>query len=142
MTGVQTCALPIYGFNIRYFPNISFLHYSSPFARYKDFAWLNISRQMIRYNWKVFPFFRALGRTTVIFWMQLLAGIMSRLSPLVLLEGIMQMHAASIHTIRCERVPVHKELLYDITLGKSILHDYKVFLKASIKGKIKRLFRK
>lgn len=130
------------GFKIRFFPNIRVLHHSSPMEKYKDFAWINITKQMIRYNWKVFPFFRALGRTTVVFWMQLILGILSRLSPLVLLEGIMQMHTTTIHTIRVERDVIPKSLLNDITLGRSIFHNYITYFRSTLTGKIKRMFRR
>lgn len=139
MEEIEFCTRAIInGFNVRYFPNIRVLHYSSPSEQIGDFRWLQISRQLIRYNWKYFPFFRALGRTTVIFWCQILNGILSLQSPCVLIEGIVLMQYTAIHTIRRERQIVPKERLKDITLGISIFYNYRRFFGS----KFKRIFRK
>ncbi len=108
------------GFNISYFPNIRTLHYASKQDRYNPNRWIMISKQFIRYNWRYFPFFRAWGRTTMIFYFQILHAISQKLPVLSIIEGMLGMMAVTISTIRNERNVVPKSKLKDITLGAGI----------------------
>jgi GT2 family glycosyltransferase len=108
------------GFNIRYFPDIRVLHFATQAERVPAERWVRVSKQLIRYNWKYFPLRSALWRTMVVMLSQMLNGMASRLSPLVLLEGFIQMQATILTTYRNERQPVPKEVLPDITLGIGI----------------------
>lgn len=124
------------GFNVRYFPNIRTLHFSSPRDRIKGDRWVQISKQFIRYNWKYFPFWRALGRSGIIFFFQVFYGILSRIPISALIEGILAMNAVVFSTYRNERQVVPKNKLKDITLGTSILRAQIKFAKEIFKKKI------
>ena len=122
------------GFNVRYYPNIRTLHFASPRDRDNPNRWIQISKQFVRYTWKFFPFWRALGRTITIFFFQFLFAVMSRFSPLVILEGYLTMTAVSISTFRNERNVVPATKLHDITLGVPFVKPQFKFLIQRIKG--------
>ncbi len=129
----------IAGFSIRYYPNIRILHYSSPSEQISDFRWLQLSKQLVRYQWRYFPFMRALGRSTVVFFFQMLNGLFSGLSPLVLLEGIFQMEAVAVHSYRKERNIAPKEKRREITLGKNIFYNYTRYIIPIFKRRLRKL---
>jgi GT2 family glycosyltransferase len=122
----------IAGFNIRYFPDIRVLHFATQAERVPAERWVRISKQLIRYNWKFFPLKSALWRSVVVIVSQMMNGLVAGLSPLVLIEGLIQMKATILTTYRNERRPVDKEIIPDITLGiglgKSVFKYYKDLL--------------
>lgn len=107
----------INGFNVRYFPNIRTLHYSSPGNRNNSVRWIKISKQLIRYQWKYFPFWNALGRTFLYIPVQMIEGIYKLLPFSALCEGFLGMLATVFGTYREERQVVSKEMVKKITLG-------------------------
>ena len=126
------------GFNVRYFPQIRTLHYASPSDRFPANRWIQTSKQLIRYTWRYFPFFTAWWRSSQIFILQILFGIISRIPPMALLEGILTMQAVTFSTIRNERNVVPKDKMKDITLGVSITRNqYRFFIQ-----KFKNFFKK
>lgn len=128
----------IAGFNIRYYPNLTFLHFATPVARQSSDRWIQLSKQYIRYNWRYFPFFRAFGRSILIFIFQSMVALSSRVGFKAYFEGILVMKAVSLHTIRKERKPIPKNKIKDITLGTSLLKSQMRFFKNAIKNRLKR----
>lgn len=132
----------IAGFNIRYFPNIRTLHFASLTERDVAFRWLCTSEQFIRFTWKFFPFYKAMGRTFAVFLFQILEGLLRRINPLVMLEGILLMLTTIFRTCRTERMVAPKEKLEIITLGKSFFSLQVKYFTEMFKVKLKKLFRK
>jgi len=130
------------GFNIRYFPNIRVLHYSTPTERNSSERWIRISKQFVRYNLKYFPPLAAAWRFCVIFISQILMAIISRINLFAILEGMLSMMAVALQTIRSERRVVPKELIPQITLGTSLTKTQLKFFKHVLFNKIKRLFKR
>ena len=130
------------GFSIRYYPNIRILHYSTPTERDSAERWIRISKQYIRYTWKYFPFWRALGRSNIIFFSQLLMSFFSRINPMAIFEGILAMTIMALQAIRSERQVVPKELLSDITLDTNLAKTQYLFFRLKIIHKLKRMFNK
>ena len=128
----------IAGFNVRYFPNIRTLHFASPRDRIKGDRWVQISRQFIRYTWRYFPFWRALGRSIVIFTFQVLYGILSRVPFSALIEGMLSMLSVVFPTVRNERNVVPKDKIKDITLGAGIMRVQIKYASEILKKKINK----
>lgn len=126
------------GFNVRYFPNIHTLHYASPSDRFPANRWIQVSKQLVRYQWRYFPFFRAWWRSSLVFFFQVLTGIISRIPFLALLEGIWTMQAVAVSTFRNERNVVPKEKLKDITLGVGVSHNQIRYFKQKFKNLLNR----
>ncbi len=124
------------GFNVRYFPNIHTLHYASPSDRNAPNRWVMASKQHIRYNWRYFPFFRALGRTTEIIFFQVLLAVVSRLPISAIMEGFFGMISVIFSTYRNERNVVPKDKMWDITLGVSIFHTQIRFFVHTFQSKL------
>jgi GT2 family glycosyltransferase len=132
----------IANFNIRYFPNIRTLHFAAETERDVGYRWLCTSEQFIRYSWKFFPFFRALGRTFLIIPGQLFEGIIRRIKPQTLLEGFFLMLTTIFKTIRTERMVAPPDKLKIITLGKSFLALQVKYYTEMFKVKLKKIFKK
>lgn len=130
------------GFNVRYFPNIRTLHYASMRDRIYPDRWVQSSKQMIRYNWRYFPFFMALGRTSQIFLFQLLIAMLTRLPFLAFIEGAFSMLAVALKTIRTERMVIPKEKINDVTLGVTVFRTQIRFFKQIIKNKMQKCRKK
>jgi GT2 family glycosyltransferase len=111
------------GYNIRYFPNIRTLHYSSSGGEVPIDRWIKFSCQFMRYNWRYFSFFRVLGRTFLIIFFQLLIGIISGYRLSSIFECSFAMLATIFSTFRKERKIAPKNKLKDITLGVSYFHS-------------------
>ncbi|ROL57274.1 glycosyltransferase family 2 protein [Bacteroidetes/Chlorobi group bacterium Naka2016] len=132
----------IAGFNIRYFPNIRTLHFASTTERDVAYRWLCTCEQFIRFTWKFFPFFRAVGRTFLVIGFQILEGIIRKLKPFVILEGILLMLTTIFKTYRTERMVAPKDKLKIITLGKSFFALQAKYFYEMFKVKFKKLFKK
>ncbi|MCX7908975.1 MAG: glycosyltransferase [Ignavibacteria bacterium] len=130
------------GFNIRFFPNIRTLHFASTTERDASYRWLCTCEQFIRFTWRFFPFFRAIGRTFLVFFFQFVEGIIRRISPLVLLEGFFLMTTTIFRTIRTERIVAPKDKLKIITLGKSFFSLQVKYFSEMLKVKLKKIARK
>jgi GT2 family glycosyltransferase len=130
------------GFNVRYFPNIRTLHYASPQDRDNPNRWVMASRQHVRYNWRYFPFWQALGRTSQIFFYQVFYASITRMPISAILEGIFSMTAVIFSTYRNERNIVPKNKIADITLGVSISHTQWRFFKQILASKLKKIWKK
>lgn len=132
----------IAGFNIRYFPNIRTLHFASTTERNADFRWLCSCEQFIRYSWKFFPFFRAIGRTFVIIFFQILEAILRRINPFVVLEGLFLMLTTVFRTYRTERMVAPPDKLKIITLGKGIFYLQTKYFWHIFQVKLKKIFKR
>ncbi len=129
----------IAGFNIRYFPNIISVHNVSPGGRESNWRWITMSRQLIRYQFKYFSFFRASYRASIIFLTRLLMAIYQRKKILVILEGVVAMFLQGLSTINNERQVVKgREKIKEITLGVGVLKTEWKFIKTTLMGKIKK----
>lgn len=128
----------IAGFNVRYFPSIRTLHWASPVDRNMPNRWVMASKQYVRYSWRYFPFWRALGRTAEILFFQTILAISQKMPPSAIFEGVFSMLAAMFSTYRNERRVVSKEKLNDITLGVSILRTQMRFFKQTFMFKLKK----
>ncbi|MFW5662859.1 MAG: glycosyltransferase family 2 protein, partial [Bacteroidota bacterium] len=107
------------GFNIRFFPDLRVLHFSSPGGKTPDWKWVRVSQQLIRYQWKYFPFFRALGRSLQFFTAQIFFGILNRVGFAAFMEGIFGMISSAFMAYRAERQVLPPDKLKDVTLGIS-----------------------
>lgn len=130
------------GFNVRYFPNIRTLHYASPANRISDWRYTRINSQLIRYQWRYFPFWQALTRSIFYYYVQLLSGIIRRVSFSAWMELVFLLPAIALRTYREERNVVPKDKIPDITLGVSpfkseLLFFVDVFKSKFFKGKKK-----
>lgn len=128
----------IAGFNIRYFPNIRTLHWASPSNRIQSVRWVKVSKQLIRYNCRYFPFAQAVSRTIWSYFFQLLMGVIQRIKFSALLEGAFGMIATAIGTWRDERNVVSREKIPDITLGVSLFRSQSRYILDLIRKKIFR----
>lgn len=126
------------GYSIRYFPQIRTLHFAAPAGRVPAKRWLKASNQFIRYQWKYFPFWMALGRSFLIYYFQLLLAVTSFLPFPAIMEGILSMPATALRTYREERRPVPKDLIEDITLGVSLWKTQVSFLKIKFSDLFKK----
>lgn len=126
------------GFEVRYFPNIRTLHYASPGGRISGTRWVKISTQYIRYQIKYFPLPRALGRSFMIYWMQILQGIFKRVPISALFEGIFAMVAVVFKTYRDEKMTLDDETLKKVTLGQSILRNQLQYMREVFKNLYKK----
>lgn len=129
------------GFNVRYFPTIRTLHYASPQDRDNPNRWVKASKQHIRYNWRYFPFAKALGRSMQIFFYQIIFAFINRLPIISIIEGMLGMLETMFYTYRNERNVVPKEKLYDITLGVSVAYTQYRFFKQVIGNKLRRMWK-
>lgn len=126
------------GFNVRYFPNLAVLHFAeSKENRDPSWRWSRVSAQLVRYNWKYFPFWRAIRDFGLIYIFQLIAGIIQGISFIAFLEGIFSMPAVTFRTIREERQVVPKNKIYDITLGTSLGGGITTHYLNALKRKLK-----
>jgi len=130
------------GFNIRYYPNLSFLHYATNTARYSSARWIQLSKQYIRYQWRYFPFLNALGRSFLIFNFQIIVAIFSKVRFKAIIEGLFAMFITTILTIRKERNPVPKDRIKDITLGVSLFKSQMKYFQNALKNRLKRFGKK
>ncbi len=128
----------INGFNVRYFPNIRTLHYASSGNRNQAQRWVKISKQLIRYQWKYFPFWNALGRTILYFHVQIVEAIIKKIPISGILEGIFIMIATIFYTYREERNPVSKDMIPKITLGVNPLKMQYLYYKTIILRKFSK----
>ncbi len=126
------------GFGVRYFPDIRTLHYASPADRYPADRWVQVSKQLVRYQCRYFPFLRASWRSGVVFTTQLMMALMSRIPFSAIIEGIFTMEAVYFSTLRKERNVVPKELMGEITLGVSFTKTQVRFFRHKIVGKFRR----
>ncbi len=132
----------IAGFNIRYFPNIRTLHFASITERDVNSRWLCTCQQFIRFTWKFFPFFRAVGRTFLVFFFQILEAILRRINPFVVLEGMFLMLTTIFQTYRTERMVAPPDKLEIITLGKSFFYLQTKYFWHMLKLKLRKVFKK
>ncbi len=128
----------IAGFNIRYFPNIRFLHFASNLERFQKERWLLSSMQFMRYTWRYFPFWRAVGRSFAIFIFQMLEGVLRGVGFLRLVEFFFSMVSTAIHTYRTERLVVPKDKIAILTISGSVWYNFIEDYKAIMFRKFKR----
>ncbi len=126
------------GYEIKFYPNIRTLHFSSPGGRKNSNRWLAISKQLIRYNWKYYPFWRALLNTFVISFFQILYGVCRREDLSAIIEAFFLFPATVLRTARCERRPVSESELKKITMGYGIVKQYKDFVASVLPGKLSK----
>ncbi len=124
------------GFQVRYFPNVRVVHYATSSERQSDERWIRISNQFVRYNWKYFPFWNALGRFIIIYASQIVQVFTSRLKFITLCEGCLTMISTALHTIRLERQVVPKDKIPEITLGRSLAKYQYLYFKDKIVKKL------
>lgn len=128
----------IAGFNIRYFPNIRTLHFASKGNRIAPDRWIMISKQLIRYNCKYFPFWRAIVRVSQLFTFQLFTGILNRMPLSAFFECIFTMKATILATFRNERIVAPKDKLDDITLGVSVFTTIWNYFRQAVRNKLRK----
>ena len=123
------------GFNVRYFPNIRTLHFASPRDRDNPNRFVKISSQYIRYTWRYFPFWRALGRTFLFMNFQILLGFVSRIPVGAIIETVLSMNKVMIATARNERNIVPASKIDDITMGISLFSTQMKYVRELFKKK-------
>ena len=125
------------GNTIRYVPSIRAHHLGAFDRRYMSVRWLLMSRQVVRFQFKYFPFWRAAGRSSVIAVVQIMLGLFHRFHPLVLLEGISGMMTSGLSARRTEFRVLTKEQLDRITMGESQLRVSWRYLKSAVRRRTK-----
>lgn len=126
------------GFSVRYVPSIRTLHFGSPRSRVQVERRLLAAKNMMRYTWRYFPFFRAVGRTAVYWVVYTLYSGLHLAEPLVLLEMQHSMAATVVRTLRRERtvIPAHK--LRDVTLGQGVVWPVVQYIGIAIRRNVLR----
>lgn len=95
------------GFNIKTFPKLRTLHYSSQNERDNNERWIKITNQNMRLIVKYYPFIK-LHNIPFCYFGSLLEGLAKRLKFSVLIQNIFEMLATILNTWRNERVPFDK----------------------------------
>ena len=124
------------GFNIRYFPDIKTLHFSSRNNRVVDDRFVKINKQMVRYQWKYMPFWKAFRSSLVSFTAATLEAIYKRIRLATYFEGIFGMISVAFMAYRKERNVVPESKMYDVTLGISASRNQYLFFKSVLLRKI------
>ncbi|MBE2188326.1 MAG: glycosyltransferase family 2 protein [Desulfobulbaceae bacterium] len=132
----------IAGFNIRYFPNLRVMHYASMGGRSNPTRWTKLTRQNVRYIWKNFRFFDALGRTIVVLFLQFFEAMRMRVSLGAIIEGYLSVLPVIIATRRDEYSPIPKDKYYDVTLGISEFRKVAHHIISFFIRKFKKHFKK
>lgn len=124
------------GFNIRYFPDIKTLHFSSRRNRVPDDRFVKINKQLVRYQWKYMPFWKALRSSLVSLAAATLEAIYKRIRLASYFEGIFGMISVAFMAYRKERNVVPESKMYDVTLGISAVRSQYLFFKSVLLRKI------
>lgn len=123
------------GYNVRYFPNLVTLHFSSPKMRNLNDRWFKLTTQFVKYNFKYFPFFKALGRVFPVLIYEIIKAVYIKVSPLLFITTIMSWIYTAFHTRYYDFHPVPKRYWYDITLGQSQFKGIINIIKFKFKAK-------
>ncbi len=123
-------------YNIRYFPNIRTLHFSTSANEQKADRFVKLTTQFVRYTWKYFPFFSAVWRTFIYTNLQVFIALGRRVPLGGILETLFRIPAVIIAARRNERQLVPKEKIEDITLGVSFTKTQWNYFKEVIKRNI------
>ncbi len=126
------------GFNVRYYPNIRTLHFAAPGGRLNTTRWISYLKQLLRYQWKYFPWPMALGRTFTIVLMQYFIAIAQKIKFMGMVEGLFSMVEVILRTIRTERRVIQKEKIKDVTLGVNFTRQQLIYIKALFKSKFSK----
>jgi GT2 family glycosyltransferase len=130
------------GFTVRFFPTILTLHYNSKGERVRPDRWVSASLFRVRYEWRYFPFWRALYRFFVFSTFQLFFGILLRVPVSAFFECWLGMYAMAFATFRRERNVLPNDVLKKITLGESVWAPIFRFTKETALRVYQRVFKK
>ncbi|MBM2814478.1 MAG: hypothetical protein HW421_1240 [Ignavibacteria bacterium] len=126
------------GCKVRYFPSVRTLHFSSPFDRNNNNRWIQILKQNVRYSWRYFPFFQAIGRVIQFYSTHLFFGVLKGVSIGAVFESFFTVLAVSFSTFRNERKVVTTAQLKEITMGVSVFRTQVNYFREIIKRNIKK----
>jgi len=126
------------GFNVRYFPSIRTLHFSSPRSRPLTGRWVAASHHMMRYTWRHMPFGEALYRSAFYYPYFLLQGLSYPASFREFGQVIVGMPATAWRTFRNERQVVPRSRLRDVTMGLGPLRVTWPFIVQAVKRRLAR----
>lgn len=126
------------GFSVRYIPSIRTLHFGSPRSRNQQERRLMAARNIMRYTWRYFPFFQALGRTGIHWCVYTLYSLLHLRQPLVLFEMQFSMAASVFTAWRKERTVIPAEKIPEVTLGKGIVGPVLKYIGLAIRRNITR----
>ena len=126
------------GFNIRYFSNIRVLHFASPNSRPTAQRWVQHGKQLIRYQWQYFSFFKALGRSLILVFTESVNAVSMKINPQWYIYGIFAMINAAFQARLSEKQLIPKDMLFATTRGKSLAKNQYNYFKTRFLG----LFRK
>lgn len=126
------------GFSVRYVPSLRTLHFGSPRSRVQVERRLMAAANMMRYTWRYFPFFRAVGRTAVYWLVYTLYSVLHIATPLVLLEMQHSMAASVLRAARRERTVIPVDKLRDVTLGQGVLLPVLQYIGVAIRRNVLR----
>ncbi|MGE5481271.1 MAG: glycosyltransferase family 2 protein [Chloroflexota bacterium] len=126
----------LHGFNISYFPNIRFIHYTNKKQANFD-RFVLMGNQFTRYNWKYFPIEYAVGRHILCSFMQFIFALGAGYGIGKAIIVVSQMCKVSLHTIKTERKPVKRSQVRTITLGQFEIVNYTRLFKHKIQRKIR-----
>lgn len=130
------------GFAVRYVPAIRTLHFGSPRSRNQQERRLMAGRNVMRYTWRYFPFFQALGRTAVHWCVYTLYSFLHVRQPSVIFEMQSSMAAAVFSAWRRERTVIPKEKLNEVTLGKGVVKPALSYIGMAVRRNLARRRRK
>lgn len=126
----------------RYVPWIRVVHLAAfdPSAGRSE-RWLLQIEQISRYQWRYFPFWRALGRTAVAWCFLSMAALRTSVGPSVYLEGCFAMLHAAARARRSERVVLDRPTMLLVLDGRSMagmmMSHYRARLRARRNKKVR-----
>lgn len=129
-----TTRMILAGFKMRYYPLIRVIHFSSPRDREPVGRWIKISSQYMRYNWKFYPYPQVIFNSIIIFFSQIVLGVLHRMPISAIIECKIKMIAAAFTARREEKMVIPLEKIPDITLGNTILKAQITYFRDIIKN--------
>lgn len=109
------------GGDVRYVPWMRVVHVGAYDKRNPADRWLLMSQQIVRYQFRYFPLWRAIWRSAVAAFSQVLLGAHHRLSLGTLMQGLRLMVFSGARAQRRERVFLTAKQLRKVTLGESMI---------------------
>ncbi len=126
------------GFSVRYFPDIRTLHFGSPRERVQVERRILAAKNIMRYTWRYFPLFRALGRSVVYWVVYSLISLRHLNEPAAVLEIQFGMAMEMCRAWRKERRVIPSEKLRDVTLGKGVVMPIVRYLVTAVGRSLRR----
>lgn len=126
------------GYNVRYFPNIRTLHLGAPRERVQIERRVMAAKNIVRYTWRYFPLWTALGHTVFYWAVYSLISLRHLNEPAAVLEIQFGMATEMFRAWRRERRVIPADKLRDVTLGKGIVKPILSYIGAALARTVRR----